>query len=120
MGERTLLSIIGLTTCIGIYMGWQFLRGVRNPPMLVAIHLLLGLGSLEVLAVILRGAPNGSHVVDRDGILLAAGLLAGALLTGFAVPLIAKPVPDAIGISIATHAGIGTVAFLALCYAVLG
>jgi len=120
MGETTLLGIIGLTTCIGLYMGWQFLRGVRNRPMLVGIHLLLGLGSVEVLAVILRGAPNAAPVADRGGILLAAGLLVCALLSGLAVPLIARPVPDAAGMSIATHAGIGGVAFLALCYAVLG
>lgn len=106
--------VFGTTVMIGGYLGWQFLLGEKRKQMLVAIHLLLGVAGLEVVALMLHGAPDGS-VTDGAWLGKAAGLvLAGALLSGFMVPLIARPKPSTAVWMIGLHASIGTAGFLAL------
>lgn len=112
--------VFGTTVAIGLYMGLRYLRGIRNKPALVAVHLLLGVAGLEVLALLLRGAPDGQ--VAPSGMLgpFAALTMAGALLTGLLVPIIAKPRPEVIGLALAAHAAVGMAGFLALMLWLIG
>ena len=114
------LVVFGSTVAIGLYMGLQYLRGVRNNRMLVGVHVIIGIIGLEVLALLLRGAPDGTHLADSRMGPASALLLAAALLTGFMVPLIAAPKPGATGTALAVHATVATLAFGALLLWVLG
>jgi hypothetical protein len=114
------MTVFGSTVAIGLYMGLQYLRGVRNNRMLVGVHVLIGVAGLEVFALLLRGAPDGTHLAESRLGPASALLLAAALFTGFLVPLIAAPKPAATGAALAVHATLGTVAFGALLLWVLG
>jgi hypothetical protein len=114
------IVVFGSTVAIGLYMGLQYLKGVRNNRMLVGVHVLIGIAGLEVFALLLRGAPDGTHLAESRLGPASALLLAAALFTGFMVPLIAAPKPGATGAALAVHAAMGTVAFGALLLWVLG
>ena len=114
------LVVFGSTVGIGLYMGLKYLRGERNNRMLVGVHVLIGIAGLEVLALLLRGAPDGTRLATSQLGPASALLLAAALFTGFLVPLIAAPRPAATGPALAVHAVLGTVAFGALLLWVLG
>jgi hypothetical protein len=111
--------IYGTTTLIGAYLGFQYLVGVRNRPTLIGVHLLLGAMGLEIVAMLLRGAPNGTSAAP-GGMGPTVGLLfGGALLTGLIVPLIARPLPRAIGPGLALHASVATAGIGALAWWVM-
>ncbi len=114
------LLVFGSTVAIGLYMGLNYLKGQRNNRNLVAVHILIGVAGLEVFALLLRGAPDGSRLADSQLGPAAALLLAGALFTGFIVPLIGKPRPATTGPALAVHAVFGTVGFGVLLLWVLG
>ncbi len=92
-----------VTAGLGLYMGVQYLLGTRNKPMLIAIHLMSGLAGLEIMAVTVRGLPEGSLAPT------AALILAGALLTGLAVPVLAKSRPGSVGVLLGSHAAVAMV-----------
>jgi hypothetical protein len=100
------LILLSAAACLGIIMGIQYLRRVRSRPVMVGIHLLLGAGGLEVLAMMLRGAPDGGAAPARAVGAAAAGVLALALMAGIAVPLIGPRSRRAMNVALATHAGI--------------
>ncbi len=109
-----------IATLIGVYMGVRYLQGVRNTGWVIMVHLLLGLAGLEIMAVQLRGAPNGSHIAGSSLVNWMAALLAASLLTGLFVAIIAKPKPAAIGPALAVHALVGSIGFVALLLWVAG
>ena len=116
MAAVSLILLFGIAAALGIFMGIRYLRGTRNKPMLIAIHLLLGVAGLEVMALLLRGAPDGTTLSATTPGKFAAGLLVTALLTGLLVPILAKPKPKTVTATLAVHAGIGTAGVLLLFY----
>lgn len=105
------LVVFGSTVAIGLYMGLNYLKGLRNNRNLVAVHILIGVAGLEVFALLLRGAPDGSRLAESHLGPAAALLLAAALFTGFITPLLAKSRPAATGPALAVHAAFGTIGF---------
>jgi hypothetical protein len=104
------LAVIGSTVAIGLYMGWRFLKGVRNNRVLIGFHLVLGVIGLEVTAMVIRGAPSGERALGALGP-WAAIVTAATLFSGLLVPLIGQPRPKLIGPALAVHAAVGAVAF---------
>jgi hypothetical protein len=80
----------------------------------VAVHFLFGAAAFEMSALLLRGPPDGSAPIAGDAGPIAVLLLGGALLTGFAAPLIARPAPSAIGLTLAIHAVVAMAAVAAV------
>lgn len=113
-----LAILIPMTVAIGIglWMGWRYLQGQRNRPGLVATHFLLATAPLEAMAAMMRGAPNGVLAAARDTLSWSAALTAAALLSGLFTAIIAKSHPHIIGMSLALHAGIGSLGFMALVW----
>lgn len=103
------LAVLASTVLLGGWLGAQYLMGVRNNRVLVGVHFILGAIGLEVLVQLLRGAPGGLGVAGNGGI--AALLLAGAMLTGLLVPILAASRPPTIGATIALHATVATLGF---------
>ena len=121
MAMLVVVLLFGTTVLLGGYMAWQYWCGVRAKKVMSAVHLLLAAAGLEGLALLLRGAPDGTRA---DGGLLfgfEAGAVAGlglalAFLTGLLVPLVARPRPQAAGSMIIAHAGLATLAFCVLMW----
>lgn len=121
MAMAVVAVLFGTTVMLGGYMAWQFWCGVRAKKWMSAVHLLLAAAGLEGLALLLRGAPDGTRATA--GLLFGfeaghvAGLgLAAAFLTGLLVPLFAKPRPDSAGKLILAHASVATIAFCVLMW----
>ena len=105
------IALLSAAAGLGLFLGWLYLCGVRRP-VLVGAHLLLGVGGIETMVMLLGGAPNGD--VAPSGLLgpVAAGLLAGALLSGLATPLVARQSRTTANVALATHAGLGLAGFI--------
>ena len=82
--------------------------------------MLFGAGGLELLVMLLRGAPSGEKAAGHATGSTVALLIAGALLTGLFVPIIATSRPGIIGGSIAVHASVATIGFGMLLLWALG
>jgi hypothetical protein len=114
------IAVFGTTVCIGIYMGWQYLMGVRNSRVLIGVHLLLGVVGLEVVAILVRHAFDTVDVPGGDWGRVAALALAAALFSGLMVPLLAPRYPRSITPGLVVHGVIGMVGFALLLAWALG
>ena len=65
------------------------LRGIRKP-LLIGLHLLLGLGALETLVVLLKGTPGSEVLPAGDFGNVAAGFLALAAFVGLLTPILGR------------------------------
>jgi hypothetical protein len=111
--------IYGTTALIGAYLGFQYLMGVRNRPTLIGIHLLLGAMGMEVVLMLLRGAPDGTAAAPGGLGTTVALLFGGSLLTGLMVPLLARPMPRIVGPGLALHASVATAGIAAMAWWVM-
>jgi hypothetical protein len=73
---------------LGCLLGWNYLKGVRSKPGLIAAHLLLGAAGLEQVAILLHGQPNGDAWPSASLANTAGALLALGMVLGFATPLV--------------------------------
>ena len=74
---------------LGLVLFVLHLRGIRKP-LLIGLHLLLGLGALEVLVVLLKGAPGSDGLPAGDFGNVAAGFLALAAFIGLLTPILGR------------------------------
>ena len=103
--------ILTASMCLGLYLGWLYLRGVRKP-VLNGIHILLGAGALEGLAVLLHGAPNGAVFVAHSLGVGALGLFAYAMFSCLLGPIFGRQSRRTGEAVLVTHVSAGLVGFL--------
>lgn len=112
MGLTTIIILmVGTNVGIGLWLGWGFLKRQPRSRMLVGVHLILGLSMLEVLAVMLKKATDSGNAAALPLAQIASGLLAAALLTGFAGPLLSQSKPGSKAPILAVHASVALSAF---------
>ena len=105
--------LLSLAAALGLFLGLQYLRGVRDSKVLVGVHLLLGAAGLEALARLLWGTtPDGTLLPAGMLGTIAAVLLAVAMFCGLTAPVLGRSLPRAINFAVATHAGIGAAGFV--------
>lgn len=114
------LVVLGAAVLLGGWLGTQFLMGVRNNRVLVGLHLILGIAGLEVLMLLLRGAPDGRAAVTGATGMTAALIIAVAMFTGLLVPILAPSRPKTIGPMLAVHATVGALGYGLLILWALG
>ncbi len=92
---QVLLPVVtlGLSASLGLYLGYQYLKRRRNGPVLIAVHILPGLAALEIVAMMLRGAPDGAVASGKTLAEYAALLLVVALMIGLLTPMVARNRP---------------------------
>ncbi len=108
--------LLSLSVALGLYLGYQFLQRRRNRPALIAFHILPGLGALELIAMLLHGAPKGA-VMSSTGLgKSAALLLIFAIIVGLLTPMIARDRPRPVTtVSLTIHALLAGAGFVLLC-----
>jgi hypothetical protein len=107
------LVLLTASVALGLLLGWRYLRRERNKPALIGVHLILGAAGLEAMAMLLRGTPDGTLIVAGTLGNAAGLLLAAAMISGFASPMIGKRSPRRTGtIALASHAGVGAAGFI--------
>jgi hypothetical protein len=98
--------IFAAAAALGVYLGVLYLRGTPRPVLLSAIHLLLGVGGLELLSVVYR--QTAAAPPRTEAFLPAAGLLfAVAVFGGFTTPMIGRRWPGSATPLLALHAVAG-------------
>lgn len=109
------LVLLSLSASLGIYLGYQYLKRRRNRPTLIAVHILPGLAALEIVAMMLRGAPDGTVAPSKTLAENAALLLVIALMIGLLTPMVARDRPRAVGtFALSAHALFAATAFVLL------
>ena len=91
------------------------LRGIRKP-VLIGLHLLLGLGALELLVVTLKGTPGADGLPAGDFGNVAAGCLALAAFIGLLTPILGRGSRLTANAMLVAHGSAG-VAGVLLCIA---
>jgi hypothetical protein len=85
-----LLVLLCASVALGLFLGWRYLHRLRNNPVHSAVHLIMGGAGLECMVQLMRGAPDGSvfpaELLGRP----AALLMALAMMSGFASPVIGR------------------------------
>ncbi|MBK1680661.1 hypothetical protein [Rhodocyclus tenuis] len=109
------IALLGISALLGAYLGWQYLRRVRSRPALTGFHLVFAAAGLEAM-VMLRGELPAQVFAQVAAPANAAGLLLVlAVLTGLAIPMIAKGRPRIAGsTALAVHALVGMLGFVLL------
>jgi hypothetical protein len=82
--------LFGVTAMLGGWMAFQFWTGGKVFRGASAVHLIIGVAGLEGLALLLRGAPDGTRAPAGDLGPYAAFGLAMAFVSGLCIPLIAQ------------------------------
>lgn len=90
MKALSLLLLLGSSVALGLFLGWRYLRQVRNKPVHSAVHLMLGAAGLECMVMLRRGAPDGTVVPVEIVGTAAAFLLALAMLSGLLSPMVGR------------------------------
>ncbi len=108
------LVLFSGAVALGLYLGYEYLRGIRSRPVMVGIHLLLGAGGMELVAMLLAGTPDGDAAPTGTLARAAAGLLLLALFTGILAPMIGRRSRPTMNAALATHAGAAGAGFVLL------
>ena len=115
-----ILLLLSAVVAIGATMGLQYLRGTKRKPIMIGLHLLLAIGTLEPMLILLNGTPNGETLAAQNLGEWAAGLVALALFLGLIAAVLARRGVPRAGWILALHAAAGFSGFLAFSAAVAG
>jgi len=105
------LVFLTAATVLGVYLGFLYLRRIVRKPVLIGVHLLLGAAGIEMTVMLLRGTPGGEATPAGTFGVVAAGLLALAMVSGLAAPLLGRRSRQTANIMLSTHAGIALAGF---------
>jgi hypothetical protein len=115
------LLLLLAASALGAVLLWRILRRAPRKPVLVGVHLLLGIAGMEATALLLRGAPDGSATAAGSFGRSAGLMLILALMSGLASPMVARHWPGRAGnVALGTHVGIAAIAFALFVVWLLG
>ena len=100
------LILVCATAAVGALLGVRYLRREARKPMLIGLHLLLGIGALEVVAYSLWGAQQDGGVPKLGA--AAAGALAAAMFIGLLAPIVGRRSRQTMSVALAAHASVAT------------
>ncbi len=85
--------LLVFAVALGLYLGYGFLQRRRNRPALIAFHVLAGIGALELIAMALHGAPDGTVTPTSTFGKWAALLLVITAIVGLLTPILFRNRP---------------------------
>ena len=59
MKPLPILFVITAGVALGLYLGWRFLRRERGKPVVIGLHVVLGVVGLEGVAMLITGGMGG-------------------------------------------------------------
>jgi hypothetical protein len=107
-----IVVLLTISVSLGLLLGYQYLRRVRSKPVLIGMHFLFGAASLEILAMLLRGAPDGTTVTPGTFGKVAAAFVVAALFTGVVGPMLGRQSRTTMNVALGTHATVAATAFV--------
>jgi hypothetical protein len=110
MAAFPVILIVTAAVLLGLYLGLLYLRGERKP-VLIGLHVLLGLGGLEATIMLMHGSPSGGTFSPGSFGMVAAALFAGAAFSGLTASLLRKS-PVTANVMVGAHVGVGALGFV--------
>ena len=99
-------------SAFGAVLLWRIVKHLPRRPVLVGVHLLLGIAGMEATALLMRGAPDGSSTPAGSFGRLAGLMLIIALMSGLASPMIGRRWPGRVGnVALGAHVGVAGAGF---------
>jgi hypothetical protein len=115
MKPLPILLVITAGVALGLYLGWLYLRRERSKPVVIGLHVVLGVVGLEGVAMLITGGPGGGDPATGQLVKTSALLLVLSVMTGFASPLLAKKRPRKVGLAtLGVHAAVGMAGYAVL------
>ena len=108
-------TLLTAAVCSGASVGALYLRGERKST-LVGGHLLVGATGMELTVVMLRGAPDGEVVAATTIGVATTALLATAMASGFATPLLGKCSNRGAQSAVSGHVALGLAGYGSFLY----
>lgn len=108
------IILLSVTVAFGVFMAIQYLKRQPLQPIMIGLHFLCGAASLEILAMLLRGAPDGTLLSPGGMIKLGGGLVVLAMLSGILVPMLGRDSRRTMNTTLAVHAACGALGFALL------
>lgn len=102
----TALALLTAALGLGAWLCALYLRHERKPTVIGA-HLLAGAAGIELTVMMLRGSPDGEAVAAATIGTVAAVLLAFAMVSGLATPLIARHCRTSANLMVTAHIALG-------------
>ena len=87
---------------IGLYLGLGYLRGWPRRPVMIGLHILLGVGGLEAMATLLWG-PNADGPVSASGAAAAVAFVA-TMFVGLLAPMVGRRSRPTMNLALSLHA----------------
>jgi hypothetical protein len=115
---RAIPAVLLLTGAVvlGVLLGIEYLRRVRSKPLVIGLHLLLGAGSLEVMAMLLHGTPDGAATPALKILQATAALMAFALCSGLVAPMIGRRSRSTMNAALGIHVAAAAAGFVLCLY----
>jgi len=107
-----IVVLLTIAVSLGLLLGYQYLRRVRSKPVLIGMHFLFGAASLEILAMLLRGAPNGETATPGSFGKVAAAFVVAALFSGVVGPMLGRQSRTTMNVALGVHASVAATAFV--------
>ena len=99
------------TVLLGVVIGILWLMRARRP-VLIGIHVLIGILGLEQMALLIHGTPSGIALATSEVSTWALGTLAAAMFTGLVAPLFGREMRRAANAMLMGHVFIGALGFI--------
>lgn len=110
MKSIVLILILTSAAALGAYLLLLWFRRIRRP-ILVAVHLMLGVGGTETLIMFVHNSDFAPDSLARRLALVAAAFLGVAIFSGFTAPLFGRNYRAA-NAMLAAHVSCGVAGFL--------
>jgi hypothetical protein len=112
-GVTTVPVILCMTAAVllGAVIGILWLMRARRP-VLIGIHVLLGVLGLEQMALLIHGTPSGIALQSSEVSTWALAALAAAMFTGLVAPLFGREMRRAANAMLMGHVVIGALGFI--------
>ena len=111
MTTAPVIICMAATVLLGAVIGVLFLMRARRP-VLIGVHVLLGVLGLEQMAMLVQGTPSGLVLASSEVSTWALGTLAAAMFTGLVAPLFGREMPRAANATLMSHVFIGALGFV--------
>lgn len=90
------------TAAVGLYLGIGYLKGWPRRPALIGVHILFGIGGLEVMATLLWG-PTADVPVPTLGAAAAVAFVA-TMFIGLLAPMVGRRSRQTMNVALSLHA----------------
>lgn len=113
------LALLTAAVGLGAWLGTLYLCRERQAT-LIGAHLLVGAAGIELTVMMLRGSPDGDVVATATIGIVEAALLASAMVSDLATPLVGKHSCASANLMLESHVALGLAGYACVLFWLAG